>query len=319
MARRKRVIIEYRHYNLPLNFPVLLLSGDRWRISEKKSGRLHFHNCLEIGVCHSDSGTMDFEGKSVPFQAGDITCVPRHLPHTTYSSPGQESLWSYIFVDPEELFRNMFNDAAMNFESPMSPIQNYRYIMNKKEYPKIYFLACSIIEELKEQKFNYQANVKGLMLSLYIELLRIHSAENQQIEEPKAEAKDTKKEENILMISNALEYIHKNYMQPISIEELADLCHLSVSHFRRTFHSIMGAAPLDFLNSTRIDEACRLLRSTEDSILSISEQVGFHSISSFNRCFMKLMEVPPRVWRKQTLQSEANSPKASILEFTGWM
>ncbi len=81
----------------------------------------------------------------------------------------------------------------------------------------------------------------------------------------------------------------------------------------------MGAAPLDFLNSTRIDEACRLLRSTEDSILSISEQVGFHSISSFNRCFIRLMEVPPRVWRNQTLQSEATSTKASILEFVGWI
>ncbi len=319
MPRRKKVIVEYRHYALPLNFPVLLLNGERWRISEKKSGRLHFHNCLEIGVCHSDSGIMDFEGQSLSFKAGDVTCVPRHLPHTTYSSPGQESLWSYIFVDPQELFSNMFNDSSSNFESPMSPIRNYRYIMSKDEFPKVHFLATSIIEELKEQKFNYQASVKGLVLSLYIELLRIHTAENAAECQSGGTGQKVKKEENVLLIANALDHIHKNYMQPISIEDLADLCHLSVSHFRRTFHSIMGAAPLDFLNSTRIDEACRLLRSTEDSILSISEQVGFHSISSFNRCFIRLMEVPPRVWRNQTLQSEATSTKASILEFVGWI
>lgn len=312
MSRHKRTIIEYRHYSLPLNFPVLLLSGDRWRISEKKSGRLHFHNCLEIGICHSDSGIMDFEDIPLPFQAGDITCVPRHLPHTTYSSPGMESLWTYIFVDPEELFRNMFNDSAKNFESPMSTTHNYRLIMNKNDYPKVYFLATAIVDEMKNQRLSYQESVKGLMLSLYVELLRIHNVENSQ----KEVSHDS---ENILVLLNALEYIHNNYMQPICINDLADLCHLSISHFRRTFHEIMGAAPLDFLNSTRIDEACRLLRSTEDSILTISELVGFHSISSFNRCFIKLMEVPPRVWRKQTLLSESNSPKASILEFTGWM
>ncbi len=212
----------------------------------------------------------------------------------------------------------MFNDSSSNFESPMSPIRNYRYIMSKEEFPKVHFLATSIVEELKGQKFNYQASVKGLVLSLYIELLRIHTAENAGECQAGGNQK-VKKEENVLLIVNALDHIHKNYMQPISIEDLADLCHLSVSHFRRTFHSIMGAAPLDFLNSTRIDEACRLLRSTEDSILSISEQVGFHSISSFNRCFIRLMEVPPRVWRNQTLQSEATSTKASILEFVGWI
>ncbi len=316
MSRRKKPIIEYRHYSLPLNFPVLLLSGDRWRISDKKSGRLHFHNCLEIGICHTDSGIMDFEDVPIPFKAGDVTCVPKHLPHTTYSSPGTESLWTYIFVDPEELFRNMFNPQTKSFDKPMSNIHDYHLVMNKDDYPKVYFLAAAIAEELKAQRANYQASVRGLMLSLYVELMRIHSAEAVKVE-AKPELQPESK--NILVILNALEYIQNNYMQPITIEDLADLCHLSVSHFRRTFHEIMGAAPLDFLNSTRIDEACWLLRSTEDSILTISEKVGFHSISSFNRSFIKLMQVPPSVWRKQTLLSESNSPKASILEFTGWI
>jgi AraC-like DNA-binding protein len=80
----------------------------------------------------------------------------------------------------------------------------------------------------------------------------------------------------------------------------------------------MGTAPLDFLSSTRIEEACKQLKSSDDSILSISEQVGFHSISSFNRCFSKLMGSSPKEWRKGA-QSEAQSAKASILEFTGWV
>lgn len=315
MIRRKKTVIEYRHYTLPLNFPVLLLTGDRWRISDQKSGRLHFHNCLEIGFCHTDSGILEIEDQHLAYKAGDITCIPRHLPHTTYSDKGTQSLWSYIFVDPEELFGSMFHDSSRNLESPMLNTQNYQFIMNKDTHPKLYFLVTSIIEEVKEQKPDYQISVKGLLLSLYVELLRIQYNNSRHIP-----LKETKKDaDNVLAISNALDFIHKNYMQQISIEELAKLCHLSESHFRRTFHDIMGAAPLDFLNSTRIDEACRLLRSTESSILTISEQVGFHSISSFNRCFTKLMGTSPRTWRKQTLLSEAISSKASILEFTGWI
>lgn len=97
MPRKKKPVIEYRHYSLPINFPILLLSGERWKISDIKSEHLHFHNHLEIGICHSDSGIMEIKGESVPFKAGDVTFIPRYLPHTTYSSPKEASLWSYIF------------------------------------------------------------------------------------------------------------------------------------------------------------------------------------------------------------------------------
>lgn len=97
MPRKKKPVIEYRHYSLPIQFPVLLLSGDRWRISDIKSEHLHFHNHLEIGICYSDSGIMEIKGEAVPFKAGDITFLPRFLPHTTYSSKDSASLWSYLF------------------------------------------------------------------------------------------------------------------------------------------------------------------------------------------------------------------------------
>ena len=48
MARPKSPVTEYRSYYLPMQFPVKLLSGDHWKISDIPSKRLHFHNCLEI-------------------------------------------------------------------------------------------------------------------------------------------------------------------------------------------------------------------------------------------------------------------------------
>ena len=59
MPKPINAITEYRNYYLPPHFPVLLLTGEHWRISDIPSDRLHFHNCLEIGICHSDSGFME--------------------------------------------------------------------------------------------------------------------------------------------------------------------------------------------------------------------------------------------------------------------
>ena len=55
MPKTKNDIAEYRSYYLPSDFPVLLLSGEHWKISNIPSKHLHFHNCLEIGLCHSES------------------------------------------------------------------------------------------------------------------------------------------------------------------------------------------------------------------------------------------------------------------------
>lgn len=322
MAKQKNVITEYRNYYLPMHFPVLLLSGDYWKISDIPSGRLHFHNCLEIGVCHSDGGVMEFYGEPLTFQEGDVTVIPRNIPHTTYSNPGTESHWSYLFFDPQELFRTLLPANWSKYDLSLYAFRGFKYILNRQEYANVYQLVMSIIRELEEQKPSYQLSAKGLLLSLYIELHRI-----EQLEAPgggdssgrsKEENNAEQSPDNALVIAPALDYIEDNYMQQFSIEELADMCHWSPTHFRRVFHSIMGTSPLDYVNNTRIMKSCNLLRSTEDSILDISEMVGFHSVSSFNRYFIKIMQMSPREYRKQMQKSDKRSENPSILEYAGW-
>ena len=323
MAKSKGVVTEYRNYYLPLHFPVLLLSGDYWKISDVPSGRLHFHNCLEIGICHSDSGCLEIFGEPASFKEGDVTVIPKNIPHTTYSTPGTESHWSYIFLDPQELFRNMLPTTWKNFDLSLYASKDLQVIFDRETYPQIYQLVISVIRELEEQKPSYQLSAKGLLLSLYIEIVRILTLEKigGGTEGSPALSKKEKETENdnALVIAPALDYIEENYSSQFTIEYLADLCHWSPTHFRRVFHDIMGTSPLDFVNNTRITKACNLLRSTEDSVLNISETVGFHSVSSFNRYFIKIMQVSPREYRKQMQKSDKKAENQSILEYAGWL
>lgn len=316
MPKHKKTIIEYRNYNLSSSFPVLLLAGNRWRISDQKSGRLHFHNCLEIGICHSDGGTMEFENIPIPFKAGDITYISKNLPHTTYSNPGTASLWSYIFFDPGELFHNFAYNVSDNLDYSTENKRSFNYlILNKEQYPKIHFLVSNVIDELTHKPINYQLTVRSLLLYLHIEMFRIQEAETKSC----TIAQNDNTRDNELVIIPALDYIRMNYMHQFTIEYLATICHFSETHFRRVFHSIMGTSPLNYLNNTRITKACSLLRSTEDSILTISECVGFRSVSSFNRYFQREIGCSPRDWRYQLLQTESKSGKQSIFEYSGWV
>ena len=328
MPKQKNSVMEYRNYYLPVDFPVLILSGEHWKISDIPSSRLHFHNCLEIGLCHSCSGTMKFYSEPMTFKAGDVTCIPRNIPHTTYSDKGTESRWSYIMFDPAELFRALLPASESGPDLSLFSYRNYRHILPRAEYPHIHYLTQSIIDEMEHTRPNYQSCVKGLLLALSIELNRIQEQANAPESTCGGPTSSSGPDavhsipENALVISPALDYIKDHYSSQFPIEVLADLCHMSLTHFRRVFHSIMQTSPLDYLNSTRIMKACNLLRSTEESILSISEMAGFASVSNFNRHFHAVIHMTPREYRNQMLfarQKEGTDIRHTILEFSGWM
>lgn len=302
MTKSKKRMIEYRNYSLLSDFPVLMLSGNHWKISDIPSDRLHFHNCMEIGICHSEGGFLEFYDKTIPFKAGDITCISKNIPHTTYSNPGTKSHWSYIFFDPELLFEHLLPIHLMHYDLSLHMSFGNQLVLNKEKHPAIYSLLLQIINELTEEKNYYQTSTKGLLLSLYIEIYRVQELE------PIA----SKDSSNMLSIAPALGHIEHSYMQNITIDFLAELCGFSESHFRKIFKSIMGFTPMEYVNITRIMKACDLLRSTEETILQISEAVGFRSLSSFNRYFTKVTQSSPKHYRKETVRH-------SIIKYNGWM
>lgn len=298
MARRSKIILEYRKYELPPHFPIRLISGDKWHISDIPSGVLHFHNCMEIGLCESGGG-------SLRFTAGDISVISSDTPHTTYSDPGTASKWSYLFVDPEELLLPFFPlNMLPHAELFQGILHGYRNLFSLARFPVIHRLAWQIVQEMGSGQLNYEISVRGLFLSLITELMRAVSA-----------LPGSGSTYSAIPIAPALQYMERHYMENFTMRVPADLCHMSPSHFRRVFGHIMGTGPLEHLTQIRIAKACTLLRMTEDSILHISEQVGFGSLSSFNRHFSAIHGESPTKWRKRMNVNQS----VSILRYSGWL
>lgn len=312
MAHRKRQVIEYRVYELALDFPVLLLDGDTWHISDVKSNRLHFHNCLEIGICHSDSGVLQVWEESLYYQSGNVTCIPQHIPHTTYSTPGTASLWSYLFVDLRELLKGLIHTPE-NFELTSFSADHYEFLFDVDRYPRVHFLVHAILTELRDMKSNYRLIIGALFIALYYEFLRIFSDRALENTQTSSKSRST------MVLTPALNYINAHYMNKIAIDELSDMCHLSTTHFRRLFQTIMGTSPLNFINTTRIDRAATLLTATQDAVLMIAETVGFSSVSSFNRYFARIVGVSPREYRNRSLQGDMTPKQHRILQYSGWV
>lgn len=309
MARTKRDIVEYRIYDLPVDLPVFTLSGEQWRISDTPSSRLHFHNCLEIGFCHSDSGYIRFEDETVSFKAGDVFLIPRHVPHSTYSTRGCRSLWSYLFVDLDSLARTPLNAAKSSLETVHWPNRYLKFSIASSAQ-RIPFLVHCMFEEALHPQAETPQLLRVYATAVNTELARYFSSASQQVT----------KASKVFPLKPALEYILDHYMEPCDTETLASLCHLSQTHFRRLFLSCMDSTPLQFVISTRIYQACVLLANTNEPVLSIAQAVGMPSASSFNRNFQQVVGMSPRQYRANLDMRGDSSPRnGEVLAYKGWM
>lgn len=103
-----------------------------------------------------------------------------------------------------------------------------------------------------------------------------------------------------LWLSRTLEHVAKEPQTPV--HALAPIAALSPAQFRRAFHAWVGVAPQTYVTRARLDEARRLLLTTDLIISVVAERVGFASLSYFTRLFKQQFGVTPAQFRKMARQ-----------------
>ncbi len=91
--------------------------------------------------------------------------------------------------------------------------------------------------------------------------------------------------------------ILQNLYSNLSLEELAALCHLSISSFKRKFKETFEESPKKFITRKKIEKAAELLQSSELRVSDIAYDVGFDSIATFNRNFTNIHGQSPSSFR----------------------
>ena len=118
------------------------------------------------------------------------------------------------------------------------------------------------------------------------------------------EISETKSNKNVDRIKTILNYLEANYRHDISIEEIADVCGFSSSHFMKFFKKNMGDSFINYLNDYRLSMAARTLLSSDDNIIDIAADCGYDNLSYFNRIFKKKYGVTPSAYRKSNSSGE---------------
>ncbi len=102
-------------------------------------------------------------------------------------------------------------------------------------------------------------------------------------------------------ILQALQYIHENYSQELSVGKLADHVSLNEDYFSRSFLSIIGIRPVVYINQIRIEKAQHLLLFSNQSLEQIAENVGYGNRSYFSKTFKVMTGKTIGQYRKQAI------------------
>jgi transcriptional regulator GlxA family with amidase domain len=100
-------------------------------------------------------------------------------------------------------------------------------------------------------------------------------------------------ESSVHRVAKAISWLRENFSQPMKVEDLAELVHMSVSSFHEHFKSVASMSPLQYQKVLRLQEARRLMLSAVMDAGTASQHVGYLSPSQFSREYSRFFGSAP--------------------------
>ncbi len=249
---------------------------------------LHYHDFLEIGYCESGHGLFYIDGKVIPFSGPCCTIIYNGQIHIAQAVDQESSLWHFAYISLKMLLSDTDLVAVDGLKAMSSHLYDFPALFTQEEDPLLYNLVSGILLECAEMKDGYLTSMRGMMTSLLTRHSR-YMTPGDKVRENQEQVLDR--------LGDTLVYINQHYMDDLTIETLMEISGASKSTLQRDMISFTGLAPMQYIHHLRMKRAAILLTSLRP-IADIAFDVGYNSLSSFNRHFLQEYGVSPSQWRK---------------------
>lgn len=251
----------------------------------------HWHNEVELIVIKKGQGLVYVDLQPHEVKAGEVVFILPGQLHAI-AQKGDASMEYENILFREELLGGSGQDICSSryLQQLFSGMVNFTpHISRECAY---YSEITGYIEKIDSlcscRPVGYQLAVKGYLFQMCFVLINNNSVSSQKAGQKKSLEK----------VKLVLSYIRENYSRPITIPEIAAVCHYSQSHFMKFFKESMGMGFVRYLNDYRLGMAGQMLKENTDSILEIAQNAGFENLSYFNRMFKRKYGVTPGQYRK---------------------
>ncbi|NLC68788.1 MAG: AraC family transcriptional regulator [Clostridiaceae bacterium] len=267
---------------------------------------LHRHESMQINYICQGKGGHYINKHEFEIVKGDIFVIPPYIPHKISAAKDSNiQIFEFEFVpgfiyqnfgsieNVESFFDFAYIEPFLVGENNVKPRLN----LVGKIQVEVENILNEVLMEYNNRRSGYLLVIKSLLLKLLVMVGREFTRELQDSETRPAF------ERHRDSIFEAIEYINRNYMKDLTVEEAARKSMLSQSYFSYLFKSITTKTFTEYLNDLRISRAMELLASTDKRVLDICYEAGFNNVNHFNRLFKQKTGVSPRTYRRLNLNA----------------
>ena len=155
---------------------------------------------------------------------------------------------------------------------------------------------AEILEKMKAA-FSYSSTERGYEFRLRAALSEIWLGLMDLVRESPAHGGNGRERDD--KIKMLMIHIHEHYSEPISVDDLAAVVHVSRRACFRMFQESLHMTPVEYMRVFRLERACRLLTGTDMPVTEIGYACGLGSGSDFGKVFRQRYGCSPLEFRKK--------------------
>lgn len=242
----------------------------------------HNSDCSLIIYMHSDGGSIVCAEKSYPIQKGALCFIGAGKYH--YTMPDDQKAYdrSKLFISPTHLGEIL--KVLPQSEHP------YHFSDESFVYALIDEKERANVEKLFEEAARYEDDVR------YRELILLSCAAKLLFYLDRYALESTPRVSGYM--SEAVEYINRNFLRDVDIDEICAAVHISKYYFCRRFKQETGMTVMEYILKMRIVMAKEMLVKEKCSVTEVASRCGFSSLSYFSRVFKENVGMSPYAYRK---------------------
>lgn len=257
----------------------------------------HIHDAIEILYVVSGSYTVYTDDDEYEIFAGDVILFRSNVMHHIFTGAHETNSY-YVLKIRTDLIRDLAPAELggvylLNFAFKR---KDTKCVWTKEEADNIKEIRqgfSSLEREFSSKNKYSDIAIKLAAGNILLGLLRTGADVGEQ------NLPDTT-DRTAYCIYKAMTYINHNYKEDITEADVCSAVGMSYSYFSRTFKMITGKSFKQYLNATRINQAEKLLATTDKSVSTICFECGYNDVSYFIKVYKAHKQTAPGSFRTKT-------------------
>ncbi len=244
-------------------------------------------------LCYVEKGEIGFvcEGKTRKLAEGEIVLIEPNRSHSYFSENGNKNKTFVIcFACSSQALKPL---GGAFFTATKEQIDCLGKIIEECKHT-FYMNDSDLLQSVPAPNFGGQQAIL-----IHLEYLLICLLRRLSVSEDLGVVFLREEEFYEDLVKIIIRFFQEHVGEKLSLEDICKKVNYSRSFLCRTFKAQMGETLFSYFNRLKIEEAKRMLKETDFTVVSISRELGFSEVKYFGSLFKRLVGVSPIVYRAQ--------------------